>query len=565
MNPRLQHHRPRTSAKRLAPMALLLAASVAAAGLTLGRAGTAEAAGADSFATRCGTHFCLDGKEYYFAGTNTYDMFTYGGSYGDTETQFMDKARIDAQFANLQADKVDVVRLWMFSHENWHGFEKSKGVYDEQEFAQFDYIIQSAKAHGIRLVPVFENYWEAYGGIDTRLQWEGLSGGQPGRAAFFDKTRCPGCFTSYKNYVSYALNRVNHYSGVKYKDDPTIFAWDLMNEPRYQDQSAAENVNGTTLRAWVDEMGAFVKGIDSKHLLGVGLEGHGSDYGFGGDEGNPFVHVQQSPYIDYTSAHPYPTESWANLSIDQTKALIRSWIADSHDKVGKPFFMGEFNVHNVDRSAWWSQIYPDFEAAGGDGSAFWWYADHNVDGKFGVMAGAPELSVFRAHSDRMRAKSGLTNGTSSPTPSGGSSPSPSSSPSSSPSASVSAGPSGSVSASPSASASSPAPAGSCAVHYGLSDWGSTFNGDVTVKNTGSTPVNGWQVAFAFPGEQKVTNMWNAVPVQTGKQVVASNPSGYNTVIAAGGSVNFGFSGTSSVGTNGVPASFTLNGQTCTTY
>ena len=41
---------------------------------------------------RCGIHFCLDGKTYYFAGTNTYDVFTYGGGSGDTETQYMDKA-----------------------------------------------------------------------------------------------------------------------------------------------------------------------------------------------------------------------------------------------------------------------------------------------------------------------------------------------------------------------------------------------------------------------------------------------------------------------------------------
>ncbi|MGW2397023.1 cellulose binding domain-containing protein [Kitasatospora sp. NPDC001664] len=538
----------------LAPTAVLLAAALAATGLTLGRASTAQADTAGSFATRCGVHFCLDGKEYYFAGTNTYDFFTYGSASGDTESQFMDKARIDAQFANLKADKVDVARLWMFNHENWHGFETSEGVYDEQQFALFDYVIESAKAHGVRLVPVFENYWEAYGGIDARLRWEGLSGGQPARAAFFDKARCPGCFTSYKNYVSYALNRVNHYSGVKYKDDPTVFAWDLMNEPRYEGQSQAENVNGTTLRAWVDEMGAFVKGIDSKHLLGVGLEGHGTEYGFGGDEGNPFVHVQQSPYIDYTSAHPYPTEHWADLDIQETKALVRSWISDSHEKVGKPFYMGEFNVHNVDRSAWWREIYADFEAAGGDGSAFWWYSDRNIDGKFGVLPGAPELAVFRDHSERMRAKSGLVTGT--PSPSSSASPN-----EPSPSASESA----STPPSPSAPSTSPVPAAGCAVHYGLSDWGGSFNGDVTVKNTGGTSVNGWQLVFSFPGDQRVTAMWNAVSAQSGKQVTATNPGSYNTVIAAGASVNFGFSGTSTPGTNGVPSSFALNGETCSTY
>src|SRR6185295_7387033 len=155
-------------------------------------------------------------------------LFTYGdgssvATQSDIETRYMNNARIDAHFTRLQQDKVSVVRLWMFSHEIWHGFESSKGVYNEAEFMLFDYIIESARAHDIMLIPVFENFWEAYGGIDTRLAWEGLTGGHPGRGKFFNKTICPGCFTSYKNYITYALNRVNHYSGVRYKDEPSIF------------------------------------------------------------------------------------------------------------------------------------------------------------------------------------------------------------------------------------------------------------------------------------------------------------------------------------------------------
>jgi hypothetical protein len=207
------------------PLLLVLALVAAAGAVGIPLVRSAGAAGSSAgFVQRCGIHFCLDGHAFYFAGTNDYDMFTYGGSYGDTETQYMDKTRIDNHMADLQADKVTVLRLWMFDHESWHGFETAKGVYNDQEFAEFDYIIESAKAHNIRLIPTLENYWEAYGGIDTRLSWEGLAGGQPGRAAFFDRSRCPGCFTQYKNYVNYALNRVNHYSGVKYRDDPTIFA-----------------------------------------------------------------------------------------------------------------------------------------------------------------------------------------------------------------------------------------------------------------------------------------------------------------------------------------------------
>ena len=62
----------------------LLAAATAviallAAVLAVVTSPTAQAADSrDSFVTRCGIHFCLDGKPYYFAGTNTYDMFTFG-------------------------------------------------------------------------------------------------------------------------------------------------------------------------------------------------------------------------------------------------------------------------------------------------------------------------------------------------------------------------------------------------------------------------------------------------------------------------------------------------------
>jgi len=362
------------------------------------------------FVGACGTSFCLDGKKYYFAGANTYDVFTYGdgsnvATPNDIETKYMDKGRIDKHFANLQQDQVSVLRLWMFSHETWHGFEQKKGVYYEPQFMLFDYVIESAKAHNIKLIPTFENYWEAYGGIDTRLSWEGQSNGQQNRWKFFNKDICPGCFDQYKNYVKYVLNRVNHYSNITYKDEPTIFAWELMNEPRYQDATPNENSSGKTLRAWVDEMGQFIKSIDTNHMVGTGTEGHGTKYGFGGDEGNPFVFIHQSPYVDFTSAHPYPTEGWAHLNLTQTRTLLQAWISDSHNTVGKPFYLGEFNTAGVDRTTWWKGIYDEMEQSDGNGSTFWWYMSQNTDGEYGVMQGYPELAVFRQHSTNMKNKS----------------------------------------------------------------------------------------------------------------------------------------------------------------
>ncbi|MBN2035936.1 MAG: cellulase family glycosylhydrolase [Chitinispirillaceae bacterium] len=365
------------------------------------------------FVKRCGTEFCCGDSTFYFAGTNVYDFFTFGNGYSDQndsliENGYIDKARIDAHMQRMANAGVTVLRFWLFSHEQWNGFERQEGVFHEPQFKLIDYVVESAKKHRIFLIPTLENYWEAYGGIDKRLSWEGVQNGHPGRWRFFNRQVCPGCFDQYKNYARYVLNHVNHYSNVPYKNEKVIFAWDLMNEPRYQDATPNENASGATLRAWVDTMARFIKSIDANHMVYAGIEGHEQRYGFGGNEGNPFVRTQQSQWIDFTSAHPYPTEGWAALNIQQTQALVRHWIDDSRDSCKKPFFMGEFNMHNNNqygtRAQWWQAVFETLEQAGGNGSAFWWFPDRNNDPNFGVSDSSPEMTVFKQHSQRMKSK-----------------------------------------------------------------------------------------------------------------------------------------------------------------
>jgi mannan endo-1,4-beta-mannosidase len=367
---------------------------------------TTNAAAPAGFVYRQGTGFYIDGKPYYFAGCNSYDLFTYGdGSNTSTpdyiENYFMNKAGIDAIMSNMAADGIKVVRTWGFSFETWHGFETAKGVYSEPQFMEFDYIIESAKKNGIKIIITLENYWEAYGGIDKRLSWEGLPGGShANRAKFYTNA---GCKSSYKNYVNHFVTRVNHYTNIAYKNDPTIFSWELMNEPRYQD--AGENSTGTTLRAWVDEMAAYIKTLDPNHMVGIGIEGHEAKYGFGGDEGNPFIYLHQSPSVDYCTAHPYPDEPWANLSAAQAKTLVEAWISDAHNVVGKPFVMGEWNVHN-NKEQYWPAMLEAIEQQNASGSLFWNYNDYSTS-NFDMLHGDAILtSIFKPHSNRMAAKSG---------------------------------------------------------------------------------------------------------------------------------------------------------------
>jgi hypothetical protein len=106
------------------------------------------------------------------------------------------------------------------------------------------------------------------------------------------------------------------------------------------------------------------------------------------------------------------------------------------------------------------------------------------------------------------------------------------------------------------------PTSGCRVTYATTDWNTGFTGTVTITNTGATTIDGWTLAFTFPGGQRITQSWSATVTQSGAAVTATNLS-YNGTLAPGASTSFGFTG-SHPGNNPRPATFTLNGAACTT-
>ncbi|MFF1546467.1 cellulase family glycosylhydrolase [Streptomyces sp. NPDC058291] len=108
-----------------------------------------------------------------------------------------------------------------------------------------------------------------------------------------------------------------------------------------------------------------------------------------------------------------------------------------------------------------------------------------------------------------------------------------------------------------------APAVACSVGYRVvGEWPGGFQGDITLRNTGSTPVSGWRLAFAFADGQTVASMWGGTAAQTGGSVSVT-PAAYTSTVPAGGSVTVGFIGSKGA-TNAAPAAFTLNGGACAT-
>ena len=73
----------------------------------------------------------------------------------------------------------------------------------------------------------------------------------------------------------------------------------------------------------------------------------------------------------------------------------------------------------------------------------------------------------------------------------------------------------------------------------VGQWPGGFQGDVKVTNTGTTPVNGWQLAWSYANGQVLTQSWGAKFAQSGAAVTMTNES-YTANIPAGGTVTFGF-------------------------
>lgn len=104
------------------------------------------------------------------------------------------------------------------------------------------------------------------------------------------------------------------------------------------------------------------------------------------------------------------------------------------------------------------------------------------------------------------------------------------------------------------------PGGGCTVTYQVNDWGSGATVGITIKNNGSSAIEGWTLEWRFGGNQKITDWWSGVVTQTGTAVTVQNAA-HTRVIPAGGTVTFGFN-LSYSGVNDRPAGFTLNGAAC---
>ncbi|RYY31756.1 MAG: beta-mannosidase, partial [Sphingobacteriaceae bacterium] len=197
---------------------------------------------------------------------------------------------------------------------------------------------------------------------------------------------CEPCINDYNIQLNYIIKHVNKYTKKAYRDDPTIMAWELANEPRPMRPEANE-----AYKKWTSSTAAYIKSIDKMHLVTLGAEGV-----MGTEDVELFKQTHAIAAVDYLTIHIWP-KNWGWFSdtsivaglpnvIAKTKAYIDQHITIANE-LKKPLVVEEFGLprdsHSFDpahstnaRDTYYSSIFTQLLSSrktGGvlAGSNFW--------------------------------------------------------------------------------------------------------------------------------------------------------------------------------------------------
>ncbi|XP_024543992.1 mannan endo-1,4-beta-mannosidase 1 [Selaginella moellendorffii] len=288
------------------------------------------------FVTRSGTRFTLDGRLFYVNGFNAYWMTRVACESRDQVSGFLRQA---------SSLGLTVARTWAFNDGGYNAIQLRPGVYSEQSLQALDFVIAEARSQGVRLLLSLSDNYDSLGGKSQYVKWARQAGiACSSDDAFFSE---PTIKSYFRNYIQTVVTRVNTITKIAYRDDPTIFAWELMNEPRIP-----SDPSGNTLEAWIKEMSSFIKSLDVNHLVDVGMEGFYKDPArtspgsWSSNLGSDFLRHNQIPSIDFATVHSYPDLWLPGASIDAQLQFLSSWVQEHIDDattvLQKPVLFAEF-------------------------------------------------------------------------------------------------------------------------------------------------------------------------------------------------------------------------------
>lgn len=310
---------------------------------------------ADAFVRVEDGRFVLGGQPYYFAGANLWFGMHLGaeGAVGDRE-------RLLRELDRLVALGVKNLRVMAASEGPDAEPQRVKpavqpepGVYREELLRGLDFLLAEMGRREMHAVLVLNNFFQWSGGMAQYVSW---ATGTPipypsteqGGASWDDFQHYAAQFYAnydaqrhFLDYVYTLIHRTNHVTGVRYRDDPAIMAWQLANEPRgfaYTEQYVE----------WVDRTAGFIQLMDPNHLVSLGGEGKLNPV-----EGTQFERVARSPHLDYLTAHiwienwgwfdPRRAEETFPVAIGRAMGYLADHVGIAR-ALGKPLVVEEFGA-----------------------------------------------------------------------------------------------------------------------------------------------------------------------------------------------------------------------------
>ncbi|KFZ17925.1 hypothetical protein V501_01476 [Pseudogymnoascus sp. VKM F-4519 (FW-2642)] len=301
-----------------------------------------------------GLLFNIDGKTEYYAGTNSYWIGF-----------LTNNADVDLIMGHLQTAGIKILRVWGFndvtstSNNVWfQSFSGSAPTINTgaNGLQRLDYVVSSAEAHGIKLIINFVNNWTDYGGMAAYNTYYGIT-------KVTDWYTNANAQAQYKKYINAVVSR--------YKTSTAIFAWELANEPR------CNGCATSVITKWATTISAYIKSLDSTHMVTLGDEGFmngGGDgsYPYTTGEGVDFIQNLAIKDLDFGTFHLYP-ESWGVSDNWGTPWVTNHAAACAAAK--KPCLFEEYGVpsnHVAIESPWQTAA---LESVGVGADLFWQLGD----------------------------------------------------------------------------------------------------------------------------------------------------------------------------------------------
>jgi mannan endo-1,4-beta-mannosidase len=332
------------------------------------------------FVTSSNQQFYLDGKPFFFHGTNLYEIGLLGGT---------SEQEVDHTLKQVADRGLKVIRLWGFCNGNWNeatATQWSPGNFNWDGVRRMDYVLAKAADHGLKVIFVLVNYEPEYGG----MQWwvDQVLGPGKDRELFYTDSQVK---EAYKQYAKFWIHHRNSVNGRIYRDDPTIMAWELANEPHTRDNYERERglKPGSLAHDWLWEMSAFVDGEAPKQMIASGEEGYRSEgtsdrYHWinNGLKGSDYVSNLYIPWLDFATLHAYP-DQW-DIPYHDRRWILDHYIADRFrlaSDARKPLVIEELGFRRFygDRNQLMREVFQHANQLGIPGTMVWRIQSSPID------------------------------------------------------------------------------------------------------------------------------------------------------------------------------------------